>query len=52
VRTATVIEHTILDLLSDAEERKDLARSAPEAAAVAREMLAETLTIARMTLLR
>ena len=35
VRTVAVIEHKLLDLLSDAEERKDLARSAEsEAAAV------------------
>jgi hypothetical protein len=33
VRTVAVIEHTLLDLLSDAEERKDLARSV-EASAV------------------
>jgi hypothetical protein len=40
LRTAAVIERTLLDLLSDAEERMNLARSA-EAAAV--EVLAETI---------
>jgi len=39
VRTVAVIERTILDLLSDVEERMDLASSA-EAATV--EVLAET----------
>ena len=41
VRTVSVIEHTLLDLLSGAEERKDLARSA-EATAV--DVLAETIS--------
>jgi hypothetical protein len=40
VRTVAVIEHMLLDLLSDAEERKDRARGA-EAAAV--EVLAQTI---------
>ena len=41
VRTATVIEHTLLNLLSDAEERKGLPRRA-ESEAAAVEMLTET----------
>jgi hypothetical protein len=42
VRTVSVIEHTFPDLLSDAEKRMDLAKSADsEAAAV--EVLTETI---------
>ena len=41
MRTVAVTERLLLDLLSDAEERKDLARSA-EAAAV--EVFAETIS--------
>ena len=41
VRTVAFTERMLLDLLSDAEERKDLARSA-EAAAV--EVFAETIS--------
>ena len=42
VRTVAVIEHTLLDLLSDAEERKDPARSA-ESETAAVEALEETI---------
>jgi hypothetical protein len=42
VRTVAVIEHMLLDLLSDIEERKDRARSAEVAAAV--EVLAQTIS--------
>jgi len=38
----SVVEHTLPDLLSDAEERKDLAKSANSEAAVV-EVLAETI---------
>jgi len=52
VRTVAVIHNTLLDLLSDAEERMDLARSAEAAAVeVVQRQSARMVLLPRATLL-